>query len=78
MMQTELDFAKLALPEGLEQQVGPKLWNCAIGMCGSICKCGRVLLDIKRGLGRERFLVGVMRRGSDLMGGAMAPGTGLR
>ncbi len=57
-MQAELDFAKLALAEGLEEQVGPKLWDCAIGMGRSIGKCSGVLLDIKGGLGRERFLVG--------------------
>jgi hypothetical protein len=77
VMQAELDFAKLALAESLEQQIGSKLWNCAIWMCSSIRKCSRVLLDIKRGGGRERFLVGVMRRGSDLMRGAMASGAGL-
>ena len=59
IMQAELDFAKLALAKGLEEQIGPKLWNCAIWMGRSIGKCSRVLHDVKCGLGRERFLVGV-------------------
>lgn len=59
-MQAQLDFAELALAEGLEQQIRPKLWNCAIGMRSSIRKCSGVLLDIKRGLGSGRFLVGVV------------------
>ena len=74
-MQAELDFPELALAEGLEQQIGPKFWNCTVWICRGICECGRVLLDIKRRLGRGRFLVGVVRRGNDLMGCAMAPGT---
>ena len=59
IMQAELDFAKLALAEGLEEQIGSKLWNCAIGMSRSIGKCSGVLHDIKRGLRRGRFLIGV-------------------
>ena len=58
-MQAELDFAKLALAEGLEEQIGPKLWNCAVWMGRSIGKCSGVLHDVKCGLGRGRFLVGV-------------------
>lgn len=58
IMQAELDFAKLALAKGLEEQIGPKLWNSAIWVGRSIGKCSGVLLDIKGGLGSgRRFLV---------------------
>ena len=50
VMQAELNLAKLTLAEGLEEQIGPKLWDCAIWVCSSIRKCSRMLFEIKRGL----------------------------